>query len=688
MDVLKRKGVTVEKSVFNKLEILSDEVEEQKRATHEQFLEAYGEDTISAGMSSQVQEAQTNILAQTFGQERPSDDAIDDMVEKTHRDFTGSGVSILTRSKRRKGTREKMALQKHLIAERQALIEQRKTEKDMAESFTNKETAEKMGQQSDEMKASVREWLVHESDELGRKDAKYAEYEGDFFNGENERARRTSCSYVIHVCEKIDLNEFIDGSDGEFASNFASKYQKLCKVATAGPFVEEYVKLGGGLEKIDINDVRAKVEFCKLMKTQYERRLQLISSPYYALLRKTDMDIYMGDDYQERLDKLTDQKFKDYVHLFREVQGSKLAMGKRDEAWEVFEIEKQKIIKKDSEHSQKVTAKFLTDVDKIYRNNKNIYNPDPKELEGLTDEKKRLHELFHLKKADSVKNYPSNNLEFAKKVELTAADLTSSDGHTTEDLKRLENVLIDQVMEKKSMGGKAINDKDWPDIEAALNEMMNVRRQLCASVEAFDMASYAGSGLGLELKNEEFLKSSAGKQLLKYNGNANFMLSDVTKLRREFVRKMTDVYAVLHSKGFVIDKKREDKIIDGADEAVEEFRKEMERKQNRGKKEEEKKRYDFQEVIINGKKFKTYDYKLGGFENKQFNIEGPEGAEAERLMAEVENLKRLQRGVDIMYNGGGGEKSIIRAVYMEEYQKKTDQLLSKLSEILNKNGNK
>ncbi|SEQ89314.1 hypothetical protein SAMN02910369_02638 [Lachnospiraceae bacterium NE2001] len=111
----------------------------------------------------------------------------------------------------------------------------------------------------------------------------------------------TVCMDMLQLIEDTDMNEFAYNDNDTFVKDFASKYQKL-KALSEGSAIIEYIKqqnnnefytktsIGNSENEKSIKVTEAKCRMAYEMLQDYETRMRLISSPYYALFANKDFE--------------------------------------------------------------------------------------------------------------------------------------------------------------------------------------------------------------------------------------------------------------------------------------------------------------------------------------------------------------------------------------------------------------
>ena len=111
----------------------------------------------------------------------------------------------------------------------------------------------------------------------------------------------TTMLNMLQVIEDTDMEEFAYTNDETFAANFGKKYEKL-KALADGPELIDYIKArhDGRFETkrvslhqgddLSIKVAEAKSKMAKQLLRDYELRMRIITSPYYALFAGKDFE--------------------------------------------------------------------------------------------------------------------------------------------------------------------------------------------------------------------------------------------------------------------------------------------------------------------------------------------------------------------------------------------------------------
>ena len=111
--------------------------------------------------------------------------------------------------------------------------------------------------------------------------------------------------------EKLDLDVFNYSDDKEFTRNFSAKYAAIRAFSHCGKMLLEMEKD----ERIApiADKLRAKKDVLEMIMADYEQRMRLIRSPYYALLAAKDVDSMTNQEILTRILDTDDYVVRDYL---------------------------------------------------------------------------------------------------------------------------------------------------------------------------------------------------------------------------------------------------------------------------------------------------------------------------------------------------------------------------------------
>ena len=418
MDQTTWKGKQVKQSSFENMQYKRGFISEKSRASKEQLEQVLGEDT----KSRQILEKKTateQLFRQRFGEATPTTDSFKGMISETYAATKHKNVSRMEKGKRAKESKEKLSLRKHLLKEQQTFLNERNRRKEMANnSIFAKDVERYKGDITrEEEKEAFRYWVISDDE----KDETQLKSRSSLLGGDHQRNAITS---VLKIVQNADINEFLDKNDGEFASNYAKKYEKLCRFASAEFYLKKLEEKDGSnsvsSKDLSVSKIRAKLEFFKEMKSQYEDRMELMSSPYYVLLRKADIKEYMEAGGEEKINAIQDESYRSYVRHFIKTQSSPLAMGQTKATKARFD----EIVKQTSKEQKEIDEKTAGDAfsqlelgraKKAELGVQTKVLPDERSVEMLSEEEQDVLGLYDDMTAYYLSRFDPDNQAFVDK---------------------------------------------------------------------------------------------------------------------------------------------------------------------------------------------------------------------------------------------------------------------------------
>ena len=199
-------------------------------------------------------------------------------------------------------------------------------------------------------------------------------YLKDIFSGD-EQAKKTAASYLL---DKLNLTmdgmgRFEFDNDTDFLSNFRDHYPMLCAFSSADKLLD--ILDDGMMDRFKV-ELRARIEAFKDIREAYENRMQIMQSPYYALLLNSDLN-EEDPKYQELKEKMQDNPgAKAYFDAIK--KRGKLKFGKGMSAQELYQkkLSLSEDYDKMSEHSRRAEG-FSDDLTSLLRTS---IPSDPNEL--------------------------------------------------------------------------------------------------------------------------------------------------------------------------------------------------------------------------------------------------------------------------------------------------------------------
>ncbi|MCR5099225.1 MAG: hypothetical protein K6B14_09785 [Lachnospiraceae bacterium] len=196
----------------------------------------------------------------------------------------------------------------------------------------------------------------------------------NLFSGDEQTQKEAA----LHLLDRINvhlhgMDKFEFQDDHEFLYNFEHHYPALFAVSTADNLLDFFDE-----GKVDrrVVELRAKIEVCKDIREAYENRIQIMQSPYYALLLNSDLN-EEDPQYKQLKEKVKDNPGAKALFDAVEKRG-KLKFGKGMSTRELYQkkLGESKDYEKISEHI-KGAEDMRSDLAGLLR--KSIPS-DPKEL--------------------------------------------------------------------------------------------------------------------------------------------------------------------------------------------------------------------------------------------------------------------------------------------------------------------
>ena len=575
--------------------------------------------------------------------------------------------------------RKKKLLSLHLFSEQERLDSRRKALRDIQKNRTTSDYTEGMARifQTAEEKEALREWFFKEK-KNGELDIRKGIFRDEALN------REVQFNKILFEVQSAPIDDFLDKDDGEFASSFAKKYEKLCKYASAGIFLEKAKELAGGARLaadrdcfVNESEFNAKLRFFETMKEQYEDRMALMSSPYYVSEKHEDMAKYLGADAENEKAKVRDQKLLEYITLYQKVYQGPLAIGKTKETKEHYDS----ILKTSREEQQK---KDEEKVEAVLRRIKEGEEAKASyERENVLDEAvipeedakaKKLLDIYNQQKARALLSFPEDDAIFAKELSISTSG-ERIEGMTSEELESMERIIMDDIYAAGRIGGVEIEPRVLSEVKELVRDFIAVRRDYLAESAAGDFVSLIAKGMDLDLSNPLFKKSKAYSDMEGYIREDEMPegLSDRNRQKAgEYAQKMSLVFDKLIGAGYKVFPEHQDRIEREAEGFF----------LSEGQEHPEK----MSSFTVNGRVYSIANglakEQLKTAAGKNFSIEGKEGEELARLLDEHQKLHERIFFVKRNYRDFGGEKSLINAAYEKEMQPRLERLQDKIARTL------
>ncbi len=604
--------------------------------------------------------------------------------------FHKKSIGKMEQGKRVERAKEKILLQNHMISERKLLKKRREEDLNYLNEVVGEEQLELIKEKytTPEAKEALRNWSVinklnrygHDSDLIDKSLVSKDKY-----------AYKYDLPLILGDVNAAKVEDFEYTSDNEFVSNFASKYDQICRYASADFFYKEFYKLESNhnINKVSIVDVRAKIDFFKQLKEDYEDRMKLISSPYYALLAKSDMDRYMKKNGESLIDnEIQDEKLRDYIRLFRKVSNNPLQMKKNNymnfynNALNTARTERKNkdVILWEQNRSK---LKELEDI-KMEECEQNKYYFEDKPY--YTEEDSKMREVFLKDRLLRKKSYSKDNREFVNSVMLTSQGGKLL-GFEDDDIQKYENIFLD-VIENGEIYGKKIAPEHQGILRETIINLMESRRDYAASGWSMSYCYKIYLGSEYDYNNELFKVTEEGKELAEFMKASNTM-NDVQNSYNEtkvaYGEIFIKIYKLLGEFGYPLSKdmKYEKRMDEQVEEGLEYFRKRIEENYYSGhpvKDGEERKRKELPRTKVNNKEYivlDDYDI-LDKMAGKSYNFD----EKTAKYFDEYANIcKKLAAGYYLLALDGG-EKSLVYYGMQERLRSRREFLSAEINKVI------
>ena len=469
-------------------------VEQQKKMDANKFEKAFGYDFVSMDLQNRAAQLSAD---QIFGEQLenraqiPKDRLKDKIAEKYHEAFGNKTVWKMTKGKRADHAKNKLSLQDHMREEYEALIRRRNEEAEDRMNYISMDMADHLAENyiTNDEKAALREWIIG----IDAKNVSYNEIEGKFeaeddpetvsyakrLTSDNKEERIKAYKDIFKVASAIDLDQLGYTSDRDFASNFAKKYDVICKVAALQVFIDKFKEDGGTTinDHICVADLEARAELAKQYKEEYEMRMQLISSPYYALLSTDDVQDFMSKKDKGRNVDAASPEFTRYINLYRKLNES--AVGKNVNAG--FHLDELK--------DQKREAYAQEYIDRV-----NEAIPDADQL------------------TDMSANALVSALNISKEVPVAADDFAfmlntpvelKMDNYNPAQIKRIEENITEAVR-NKSFGGVALKQEMHEEVDRSYRTVSQTKKDYYIALKKLEYVKSLKTGLGCDTNTPGF----------------------------------------------------------------------------------------------------------------------------------------------------------------------------------------
>ena len=468
--------------------------------------------------------------------------------------------------------------------------------------------------------------------------------------------------------------EFIYTSDADFVSSFAGKYHKLCTLAACKSLFTIYKKeleTDSLCPTLSSAELMSRAEYFAGLKEHYDKRMRLISSPFYTRVSEAKLASYIASP--ETIDGIEDADFKSFVLEYKKLQESDFGPKKKNLSGSLKRsIEEAQIKKRDE------------DLLRIQKESAGIdFKEDPVDT---------LQTLYEKGKAQALSEYPKDNLEFLKKYELDTLGTVFAYMNPDTELERYRKAFID-IYEKGTVFGQKIKDEDQAKIKSSLDKLIGQRRTYMSEASGRDAFEKLIDAFDTDIYNPKLRETAEGKRMLTFRNDACMlkerMISGATKdMLIDYKVAFQEFLALLHEMDYTISEKYEDRIKRDEEKAEENARKSYQKRMYRNHPELEKKneRIELPKYRVNGKEYTYYNEKgiTDIIRQKDLNIPGEEGNRVIELLDKLTVITRTRAGIVDDPKLVDGEGLFVAEVYELTCKKQEESIMNELFEIVSK----
>lgn len=416
---------------------------------------------------------------------------------------------------------------------------------------------------------------------------------------------------------------------------------------------------------------KAAIELCKELKQYYEERMELIASPYYALLAKKDIEAYEQEDGtldEQRLErevKEGNREFADYVRLYLRCKHSPFSKGK--DYRPILDAKVRRIQNETRDQDLIRVSKLNIDLTRSGRESFNI-----RYQSVLSDYYSQYEDMSDI---EYILNTPLNTGR-AKIEGLEAADI-----------QEMEKLFV-EICEKKTINGVKVTEEEASHVKGLVKNLAAFRRRLNAVIKA-GIEMEATHFSKIDLDNPAFAETPEAKAFKEMydEENLSIPIDEGTKLRTEYMNLVIREMRSLALKGYPVFPKYEGRVSDEEfiAKGVENYRKNRLQadyyREHPLKNGETEKRIKFPAIRLNGKSYCIYNIKdelqlLAG-EEIELKEEDPGTKEAIELLERIEALSRKLTAVGGEYGFQDHEKQFVRSVYNIKITKERTPLVKR-----------
>ena len=607
--------------------------------------------------------------AKKYLKKAPGEKELNDLIDISYSKLqSGKQIKQKDRAGMAADTRKKLAMQAHLLNEYKTLLERREEERELIYKNIDRRELKNIEKKykTNEAKEALSSWLIGKM--YTSKKGKLTESNVDIFYVGNIKGSQVD---MLAFIDNTDISEFKYDSDEEFVSNFAVKYEKLCKLSAAGYYLTDISNHHYSAAKLG-----AISEMASAIKAEYEDRVKLISSPYHAALQEKDLRSYLGKNGEEKINAIPDKELAEYLKLYRKVEKNRIGKSK---GYKPFMEEKIALARKnrsraDIDRTRTYIAKIKegqTYAKKI-KQDKEEFSDGRKSENSKVDTGKNLMIVYRQQKQLEASKEIKDDIAFVKETR-PGEDYTAVFGLIIEkEIYEFEKTVA-SFAEKGEVYGVKIDEKHKPGFMKLFNEWVTSRREWLRSKKAYYLCGELAESIKCDMQNPTFLKTKEADWLLHFrdeNGAPDDQILDYRELKAKYMKSFLSIFEYLHKNGYPMSENRKyEKRLETKETIQEAMQDELDNRKNSSADISEEQK--FTTVTVNGKTYTAYQkssiISVMAKQSEKFTFEGEEGKNVTDLLDKLEKAEEKYMVLDRTYGGAGGEKFAIHHVLLKEY---------------------
>lgn len=658
--------------------------------TDQMFADLIGEDTQKKRIN-QMKNASTSVFADRYGEMELEGDEFEDRLAEEYKNAYNGTDSITLKSKRAKSAKKKIRAQRHLQKELNLLEEQQKINEKWFQDDINTFTLRRMNERfkTPEEKAAMRDWLVSKRPDAGVDFYELKEGTNGRLGDEDETYGSFLSLGVSAVMDNVELTDYLYSSDERFASLCAIKYQQICQVVSAEVLLNKFVQ-NRNPSDINISMWRAKIEFAKRMKADYEARMEMMNSPYYAIVAKKDIEKYLGKDGENKLrrdkgkNKLSDGLYN-YILLFRKAEELRVASDEVDPE-EMFESIKQQCAEESYQSSMECASYVLT---KIQDADLKEAEKEYEKAEDKTDDTIGVRYLLKKRTEQVRAGFPEKDEDFMKTILVNAEGkgyfgANTINGIVADDVAKFDEEILEILEGGTVFRNQQIKPEHLPELERLIREYVACRREQFAQSEAYLQTSVIAHhpGHSVDMSNPKFQETDEYKKVklfLPKEGIPMELFLGLSEYKEKYNNALVKIYEFMNKNRYIISGRHEN--------LTEEKKEKLLAQAKTAFLNRNKKLTDFRKIKINGKEFCLYSVLPAPLRNDivdqtvvNYTIDKEHEKEAGELFEKLETLCRgeaIRDAQDLQ----GGDKGLLGMIFNKKFREDMTPELEHLEEI-------